>query len=361
MRLHKVGILCLILLLFSNGTSAKIVFSSMREGVEGVYVMDDDGSNQKVLTESAELQPFPNCWSPDGQQILFKRRAEPHKSFVLFLMNADGTNIRQLTQVDGSSIGKVSFAPDGKSIVFNRIVRIDDEEKPSITILNIKTRKMKEILNLNATFCDWSPDGKHILFSKPVAVGGGGNTIWIMDVDRRNPRPLIPEPARDPVIIHRWKQRWSPDGKKIVYIQNEYTWERIPNVGTALIYKAHRYMICDQNGENIKQLPIPKDWYPISIDWMDDGESVVFSAQVGIPLNKLIQHGFVFPPANIYKYHIPTGVRTQLTEHPGEDDSIDWISDDVLSVTPHGKKKVTWGTLKQLGSESYQINLISPQ
>ena len=58
---------------------------------------------------------------------------------------------------------------------------------------------------------------------------------------------------------------------------------------------------------------------------------------VGIPLNELVlpdQH----PPANIYKYHIPTGEITQLTDHPGMDGTLDWISDDVLSVTPQGKK-----------------------
>ena len=110
----------------------------------------------------------------------------------------------------------------------------------------------------------------------------------------------------------------------------------------------HRYIICNLNGENIKRLQIPKEWRPVNtIDWMDDGKSVVFSAYDGIPLNKPILRDFVFPPANIYKYHIETHVITQLTDHPGEDSTLDWISDDVLSVTPQGKKKVTWGKLKQ--------------
>ena len=347
MRLHKVGFLCLLLLFFSSEASAKIVFGSTRDGVYGVYVMDDDGSNQTLLTESETLRPYPSCWSPDGKQIAFQRRAKIHGKRVVFLMNADGTNVRQLTADDDSSIGKISFSPDGKFIVFNRTVRINDKWEHSITVLNIETGKMKEISDLVVNHCDWSPDGKHIIFSKPLAVGGGGNTIWIMGADGHNPRPLVPAPLDGGVVIHRWRQRWSPDGKKIVWTQREYAWEKIPGRGTALIDKAHRYMICDRNGENLRRLQIPKEWRPLGIDWMDDGKSVVFSAYVGIPLNEPILHGFVFPPANIYKYHIQTHEITQLTDHPGTDGILDWISDQAHAVTPHGKKKVTWGTLKK--------------
>ena len=106
-------------------------------------------------------------------------------------------------------------------------------------------------------------------------------------------------------------------------------------------------MICDRNGENLKQLGIPKDWACYGIDWMDGGESVVFSAREGMPLGEPIPRDFVWPPCNIYKYHIDTGVRTQLTDDPGWDQTIDWISDDVLPVTPQGKKKVTWGAVKK--------------
>ena len=347
MGIRTVTLLCLLgLLLLSTDAVAKVLFGSTRDGVEGIYVMDDDGSNLTLLTEDEELGSWGPSWAPDGKQIVFKRRAKWNERSVLFLMNANGTNIRQLTESDDSAIGKTSFSPDGKSIVFNRIVRIGNHDKGFITVLNIETGKMKEIADTNANFCDWSPDGKHIIFSKSLAVGGGGNTIWIMDAGGHNPRRLIP-PQDGAVVVHQWKARWSPDGQKIVFVQREYTWEKIEGLGTALIDKAHRYMICDKNGGNIKQLQIPKDWYPVSIDWMDDGKSVVFCAEPGTPLNEPIPRDFVFPPANIYKYHIETHVITQLTDDLGNDGTLDWISDDVLSVTPKGKKKVTWGALKQ--------------
>ena len=147
MHQHKVVFLSLLLLLFTTAASAKIVFSSERNGVKGIYAMDDDSSNQTLLTESEKLKPALPCWSPDGQQILFKRLIRDTfrengvwrviESDVFFSMNADGTNARQLTPNDGSSIGIASFSPDGKYIVFDRSFRKNNALKVGIYVLNI--------------------------------------------------------------------------------------------------------------------------------------------------------------------------------------------------------------------------------
>ena len=351
---RKVVLMILLLLLLSTAAHAKIVFSSERNGVMGVYVMDDDGSNQTLLLEDEELDPYPQSWSPDGKQILFCRRVREFSDAVLFIMNADGTNIRQLTEDDGSYIGKCSFSPDGNFIVYDGSLLIGDKEKYVVKVLNITTGKIEVISDLNIIQCNWSPDGKHIIFAE-VLSPGRSSTIWIMDADGQNPRELIPNPGlqADNFTIYRENPRWSPGGQKIVWTEAEHKWELVPNVGNALIRKAYRYMIYDLKSRNIQQLKkIPKDYFPLGIDWMDDGESVVFSARAGTLLNKPI-HGVRGepPPCYIYKYHIRTQEITQLTNDPSKDQMIDWIRDDVLSVSPIGKKKVTWGTVRQLGSE----------
>ena len=345
MSKRKVVLLTLLLLGLSTVvTHAKIVFGSERNGVKGIYVMDDDGSSQTLLIEG--LYPVLPSWSPDGKQILF------HRGGVLFLMNPDGTNIRQITEKDGNYIGRCSFSPDGKFIVYDKIEEIDNNQKPSVEVLNIKTGKRKVISDLNITFCDWSPDGEHIIFAKPISPNKS-ETIWIMDADGHKPRELIPNPGpqRDNFHIYRSKPRWSPDGQKIVWTEIEQKWEFVPNVGNVLIRKAYRYMVYDLKSKNIQQLKVPKDYHPYGIDWMDDGKSVVFIARAGMPLNEPFPLDFEFPPCYVYKYDIRTGEITQLTNDPGWDQVIDWIDDDVLSVSPKDKKKVTWGTVKQQGNE----------
>lgn len=338
---QKVSLLCLLLLLFGAMADAKIVFSSKRNDVQGVYVMDDDGSNETLLIQDKASRPYPNCWSPDGKQIVFSSRTGE------YLMHPDGTNIRKLI-LPKAYIGKMSFSPDGKSIVYDTYVKIDRKEKHSINVLNIETGAIKEIADVSATFCDWSPNGKSIVFSKPGVVNDGGGTLWVMGSDGNRPRKLLPPP----VLGHFNAPRWSPDGKHIVFIHHEYAWERRIGFGTAIIYKAHRYLICDRHGRNIKQLRIPKDWHPSQIDWMDDGKSVVFSAFVGIPLGEPPPRLGQYPPSNIYKYNIRTTEITQLTNHPGDDDSLDWISDDALPVSPKGKMATKWGWYKKAALES---------
>lgn len=358
MRGQKVFLLCLLSILFlSTAAHAKIVFSlkysRTDDGMDGIYIMGDDGSNQTLLMEDKGLGPSARCWSPDGKHILFKKRPRPNRNFALFLMNTDGTNIRQLTEDDESSINGGSFSPDGKSIVFYKSIRIDEKWDFGIYVLNIETGKLKEIANIHGIQCEWSPDGKDIVFAWPQ--NSPSHTIWIMDSDGHNPRRLIPEPGIGEFITYRSKPHWSPDSQQIVFVQKEYKYVDVLGVGNVLrsdlFIKAYRYFIYDRISENLSQLHIPKDWDPYGIDWMDDGDSIVFSASVDIPVGKPIPRGFVWPASYLYKYHIRTGVITRLTDLPGAGWALDWISDDVLSVTPHGKNKVTWGTVKELGSE----------
>ncbi len=362
MRLQKLGSLSLLLLFFSTVADAKIVFSSEQGGeigkqsggVRGIYVMGDDGSNLTLLIEDNLikhnwLKPGSPSWSPNGKRIVFTKRPRINHSSALFLMNADGTNIRQLTEtLKMNPILGASFSPDSTSIVFSRDFVVNNKVKMTITVMDIATTEMKIIAEVAAVNCEWSPDGEHIVFDKPSAVGGGGNTIWIMRADGHNPRPLIPAPLPGKIFKHRLKPRWSPDGKQIAFLQREYTWQPWPGLnGTALIYHAHRYIICDRNGDNVRKLRIPKDFDATSLDWMDNGKSIVFTARAGMPLGEPVQPDFIWPPSYVYKYNLRTGEITQLTNDPGWDQIIDWIPDDVLPVTPKGKKTLTWGELKK--------------
>lgn len=338
MYLLKSILLCLLLLLFSTVASAKIIYSSESDDVDGVYIMNDDGSNQILLTD--KNRPYPTCWSPDGKQIIISTFLET------YLMKPDGTYIRKLILPD-NYIGRMSFSPDGKSIVFDMHEKIDKKIKYTLNVSNIETGDTKEIAVFPGIFCDWSPDGKSIVCSQVGVIGGVGGTLWKMGADGQKRHQLLPPPIRGRYMA----PRWSPDSKQIVYQHHEYVWEPGHGFALALLTRAYRIMICDHNGKNVKQLRIPKDWISYGLDWMDDGKSIVFSARAGMPLNEAIQADFEWPPCYIYKYHIQTGEITQLTEDPGWDQSIDWIDDDVLPVSPKGKKQVTWGKVKDQGNE----------
>jgi hypothetical protein len=77
---------------------------------------------------------------------------------------------------------------------------------------------------------------------------------------------------------------------------------------------------------------------------MDNGESVLLSA-AELKLNTLILNDYHH--YNIYKYNIATKKITRLTDHPGSDYEVDWVSGYTLPVSPKGKKQTQWGQIKK--------------
>ena len=98
-----------------------------------------------------------------------------------------------------------------------------------------------------------------------------------------------------------------------------------------------------RKGSTFQSLLIPKDWGLRGIDWMENGESVVFSGNK-VKLNA--PPDIEEPPTNIYKYHLATGKTTRLTEHLGIDHTLDWVSDSARAVSPAGKRPMQWGALR---------------
>lgn len=331
--------LCFILM-FSTVGNTKLVFDSI---YTGIFIIDDDGSNVTRLIKKSNVG-HPR-WSSDGKWIVFERdRSIDANRFVtsIWIMDTHGTNLRQITApVAGSELDRApSFSPDGQQILF---IRYQNQGKnQSTNILDLETGQIRKISDKWVHSPEWSPDGQQIVFSS-------GGSLWIMDADGNNARQLLPDQEGVTKIVQS-RPRWSPDGQQILYTQFEYVSQQ---VGKAIvqIHKAHRYMICDRNGENIQALNIPENFKPNGIDWMDNGESVVFSGNE-IELNKL---NFVENlTKNIYKYHIATEKITQIGNDQVEGYSIDWISGRTLpvSVSPKGKMQTQWGKIKKGASET---------
>ena len=345
---------CLILLLFPMIASAKIVFLAAPTRAEhaAIYVMDDDGSNRTRVYDG-KPNIYEVRWSPDGQ-ITFETSGE------FYVMNPDATNIQQLTDIKGL-ISSFSFSPDGQQIMFELQERIDRKAVWSIQILNVQTRKITKIRDIHAgeggtgtvAQLDWAPDGKNVLFSTSILLGGAklGNSIYIMDASGKNAKELLAPPVGGELNIARWNPRWSPDGTQFVYRQNEYVWEEQEPGVISEIAKAYRCIICDKAGRTLRKLNVPKHLLASHFAWMDNGTSIVFEGQE-YELNEPPPAFGNEPPDHIYKYDLQTNKLVNLTINMNEKiRDVDWIDDDVLPVSPKGKKKVTWGTLKQSDSE----------
>ena len=359
MRLFVLTIFCMLLLLIATKTSAKIVFGLKHDGFRSISVVDDDGDNVVMLTDT--LEPNVPRWSPDGQQIVFVRTAPPGHDFQkrhIFIMNVEGTNIRQLTPpISGRDIHP-SFSPDGENIVFSRFLQIN--KRVNVCVMNLKTGLVKTISDYGVNRPDWSPDGKHIVYAGISRAGVSGANIWIMEADGDHAHELLPRPVENDLVITRTQPRWSPDGTQILYLESHDIIARIDNI-ISYIPQGYYYYIYDVRTKQSQKLKIPKDFRPAGRDWMGNGKYIVFSAAK----RKLKTHIVEDSAYNIYKYNIRSEEITQLTDYtlPANPKpftsygtvGLDWISDNVLPVSPTGKKTLQWGKLKAFLNTRYEM------
>jgi Tol biopolymer transport system component len=139
----------------------KIAFVSDRSDNLGIYVMNANGSNQKLLTNNSAINDYPQ-WSPDGKKIAFYTNYDGVCS--IYVIDANSANILQLT--DNSSANyNPWWSPDGTKIAFHS----ERDGNTEIYVMNADGSNQTRLTNnsVQDEFPSWSPDG-YILWMLPA-------------------------------------------------------------------------------------------------------------------------------------------------------------------------------------------------
>src|SRR5262249_27855322 len=130
----------------------QIVFVSQNSGNDDIWIMNDDGGDQRQLTFNAGLNNNPTV-SADGRFIVFTstRTGAPH----ICRMDTDGSNAKQLTS--GSTEGFPQISPDGQWVVYTLFAG-----ETTLWRVSIEGGAPVPITSSAAAYPAISPDGKSI-------------------------------------------------------------------------------------------------------------------------------------------------------------------------------------------------------
>jgi len=146
-----------------------------------IYVVSMDGTGlRKVTSEAHRVNWSAIAWSPDGERIAFFSREN-----TLTLIPAEGGDARVVTdlgRIDSllpPGLGRlawseIAWSPDNKELAFSfdgRLWRVDAEGGAA-------TEVRTGLSGVQATYLDWSPDGRTIAFT---GAEGGNQELWLME------------------------------------------------------------------------------------------------------------------------------------------------------------------------------------
>src|SRR5215203_3773033 len=214
--------------------NGEIAFHS---GDGNIYTVEPDGSNLRVLSPSGGGAPkwspdgtkiiCPMCnashsvighgsgdwptWSADGTSVAFSDYRRLGGGYDIFMVDLDGSNQTTLRRTSKLSETYVDFSPDGSQICFFN----DDSDSGGSDLRGVKPMGIyvmdvhgfdppRLLAEGSSGTCDWSPDGKKIVFNQDNAISiknadGSGRTALLTGKSAANVYPA-----------------WSPDGTKIV-------------------------------------------------------------------------------------------------------------------------------------------------
>lgn len=298
-----VQVCALLLTLFCAGVlpagsaaprTAKIAFTSTRDGNAEIYVMNPDGSKLVNLTQHAAKDGAP-AWSPTGEQIAFNSDRGGVRD--IYLMDPDGKNVRKVLKSSAyrdhptwSSDGtKLAYLRAGDWAIYTADIARQTEQKVAST-------------GFVGGFPAWSPTTAEIAF---IFVQGEGNYhLPIVNLNTGEEKRLLPNNELR-MLFH---PAWSPLGDKIAF-----TWLKKG------IYVVRR------DGKGVKK--VVAGARPA---WSPDGEKLVYDAD-----------------GQLFTRDLKRRKSKQLTGGAVNFEG-DWFDPGVLPIQPSAALLTTvWGRLKQ--------------
>lgn len=179
-----------------------------REGSR-IRVSNIDGSEERVLPIPGNIQN--PSWSPDGKKILYWNL---NGDYGVRVCDADGTNVVKLAERTGSY--SISQEPRW-SPLGNRILGFRNGQAYLVNPDGTDLEYLEGIPD-RASYFDFSPDGKRVVFQRRQPAGG----IYTADLEDSTDDATPPRLSNTKRIVSGnslYNPRWSPKGDQVAYYE----------------------------------------------------------------------------------------------------------------------------------------------
>ncbi len=256
----------------------RIVFASDRGGQDNLWVMNEDGSNARILYSDPMMRFTDPAWSPDGKTIVAVRNlASPgrgwhRRTWALTLVPASGGKPRELLAGTSDQYYAPTYSPDGRYIYFHSAIMAYHglsifQYRQKIKRIELATGKVETMTSpelpdptRNKIDTPWvmayhdlsgrspaemephpDPSGRYIAYAKDMPEATtvwrrhrlkGATALVLLDTRTRTEKVLVNSVTRDVSLSHAYYvdtqmpgHDWTPDGKAVLFWKEGRLWK----------------------------------------------------------------------------------------------------------------------------------------